>query len=176
MNQAARRKMIPPLKPNETTHQPAPILIFVFICPRLVGPASLGAWLKINGEAIYGTVPWENAGEGPKKLTKNSNQGSSFNENNHQQYTGEDIRFTTKGNVLYATALAWPGEKILIKSLAHQFNWPGLYPSEIASITMLGDGHELKWEMTKTGLSIETPKTKPGDYAYVFKIERKRPF
>ena len=41
---------------------------------------------------------------------------------------------------------------------------------------MLGNGKELKWEMTKEGLKIETPKTKPGDFAYVFKIERRRPF
>jgi len=41
---------------------------------------------------------------------------------------------------------------------------------------MLGDGKPLRWEMTKEGLSVETPKTKPGDYAFVFKIVRKRPF
>ena len=136
----------------------------------------MGAWLKINGEAIYGTVPWEIAGEGPTQLTTKSSKGNNFNENNHIHYTGEDIRFTAKGNVLYATALAWPGEKALIKSFAPKYNWPGIYPSEIASITMLGDGKELKWEMTKVGLSIETPKAKPCDYAYVFKITRKSPF
>ena len=136
----------------------------------------MGAWLKINGEAIYGTVPWEIAGEGPTQLTKKSSKGSNFNENNHLQYTGEDIRFTSKSNILYATALAWPGEKILIKSLAPKFNWPGLYPSEIASITMLGDGKELKWEMTKAGLCIATPPTRPGEVAYVFKIVRKELF
>jgi alpha-L-fucosidase len=81
---------------------------------------------------------------------------------------------------LYATALAWPGEKVLIKSLAPRWEswtgWPGLYPSEIVSITMLGDGKELKWEMTKAGLSIETPKTKPCEHAFVFKIVRRKPF
>jgi hypothetical protein len=41
---------------------------------------------------------------------------------------------------------------------------------------MLGDGRELKWEMTKAGLSIETPKARPCDYAYVFKIVRQSPF
>jgi alpha-L-fucosidase len=37
---------------------------------------------------------------------------------------------------------------------------------------MLGDNKELKWEMTKEGLSIKTPETKPCDHAYVFKIVR----
>lgn len=41
---------------------------------------------------------------------------------------------------------------------------------------MLGDGKPLNWEMTKEGLAVETPKTKPCDYAFVFKIVRKKPF
>jgi alpha-L-fucosidase len=82
-----------------------------------------------------------------------------------------------KDNCLYATVLDWPGEKVLIKSLAPQGQtWAGLYPAEIASISMLGDGKDLKWEMTKEGLSIKTPTAKPGDHAFVFKIVRRSPF
>jgi alpha-L-fucosidase len=141
---------------------------------RLLG---LGRWLAINGEAIYGTMPWMVAGEGPTKLEKEG----PFNENDRLRYTAKDIRFTAKDNVLYATVLGWPGEKILIKSLAGGPNpgrnfRNGLYPSEISAITMLGDGHPLRWEMNQDGLSIETPKTKPCAYAFVFKIERKSPF
>jgi alpha-L-fucosidase len=137
---------------------------------RLLG---LGKWLDTNGEAIYGTTPWFIAGEGPTQLEKNG----PFNENNELRYTAQDIRFTAKDNILYATALDWPGEKILIKSLvAKGRTWTGLYPSEIASISMLGDGNELKWEMTKEGLIVETPRVKPCDYAFAFKIVRKAPF
>ncbi len=137
----------------------------------------LGRWLEINGEAIYGTMPWMVAGEGPTKLDKKG----PFNENDALRYTAQDIRFTAKTDTLYATVLGWPGEKILIKSLAGGPNpnrnfRNGLYPSEISSITMLGDGKPLRWEMSAEGLSIETPKTKPCAYAYVFKIERRSPF
>jgi alpha-L-fucosidase len=141
---------------------------------RLLG---LGKWLETNGEAIYGTMPWIIAGEGPTKL---DGQGP-FNEMDSLRYKAQDIRFTANGNVLYATALGWPGEKIQIKSLAggpdpgRNF-WNGLYPSEIVSVSMLGDGQPLAWQLTKEGMTIETPKTRPCAYAFVFKIVRRKPF
>jgi hypothetical protein len=73
--------------------------------------------------------------------------------------------------------LSWPGETATIKSLAPKGStWAGLYPSEIASITMLGDGAELSWKFGTDVLVVQTPKNKPCDHAYVFKITRKKPF
>jgi hypothetical protein len=40
---------------------------------------------------------------------------------------------------------------------------------------MLGDGKNLAWQLTKDGLVVEAPKTKPCDYAFTFKITRKSP-
>ena len=99
-------------------------------------------------------------------------------------YTGKDIRFTVKGDNLYAVVLAWPGDEVLITSLVPAeeredededlIEYPGyyLYPDEVKSITMLGDGKELTWELTKQGLKIKTPEEKPCEHAYVFKIVR----
>ncbi len=74
----------------------------------------VGAWLSINGEAIYGTRPWRTYGEGPTKVA-----AGSFHDTDTAKYTAEDFRFTTKGDGIYAIGLAWPtsGEAV-IRSLA----------------------------------------------------------
>ena len=111
------------------------------------------------------------------KIEELTGAKGAFNEKNGMVYTPQDIRFTANDNILYATVLAWPGEAASIKSLVPKGNtWTGLYPSEIASIAMLGDGAELPWKFTPDALVIQTPKNKPCDHAYVFKITRKKPF
>jgi len=122
----------------------------------------IGEWLRVNGEAIYGTRYWKVYGEGPTKI-----KGGYFIDRKDVVYTAKDIRFTTKGNNLYAIVLDWPGEKVLIHSLKD------LDPNQIVSITMLGAKGELAWRMTPEGLEIKTPKKKPCEYAFSFKISLK---
>jgi alpha-L-fucosidase len=78
--------------------------------------ADLAEWMPANGEAIYGTRPFTVFGEGAQDVKGSGN----FNERQSRPYTAEDIRFTTKGDTLYAFALAWPenGNKLSIKTLA----------------------------------------------------------
>jgi alpha-L-fucosidase len=148
------------------------------------GLLGIGKWLEINGEAIYGTTSWTKYGEGPTSVEMGEEGDAMFNESDIV-YTAEDIRFTVKGDVLYATVLDWPGEEVLIKSLVpleededeedEEEYYPGyyLYPGEIKSVTMLGDGKQLEWELIEgKGLKIRTPKKKPCEHAFVFKIVR----
>ena len=65
----------------------------------------------------------------------------------------------------------YDGEKLEIVEVQGPA-YPGFYKEEIKRITMLGDGKDLDWKLTRRGLIIDTPNEKPCDYAFVFKIER----
>jgi alpha-L-fucosidase len=94
----------------------------------------LAQWMTTNGEAIYRTRPFTVFGEGPPDVRGAAN----FNENAARPYTAEDIRFTTKGDTLYAFALRWPADgRLAIKTLA-QDGSP--YPKKIGQIELLGGG------------------------------------
>jgi alpha-L-fucosidase len=126
---------------------------------RLLG---IGEWLKLNGEAIYGTMPWMTYGEGPTRMVKSG----YFSEDQEVRYTANDIRFTGKGSSIYAILLGWTNEPITIESLK------ALYNGEVRAVSMLGSHEEIRWEMTDAGLLVHLPAQPPCEHAYVLKIER----
>jgi alpha-L-fucosidase len=123
----------------------------------------IGEWLRLNGEAIYGNRPWTVYGEGPTRNVA----GASFSENKDQPFTAQDIRFTTKGEALYAILLGWPEKEVLITSLPQ--NKP-LWFGPVRHVEMLGANQPLHWTQDRQGLRVEMPPTRPGAHAYVLKI------
>lgn len=120
----------------------------------------LAAWMKSNGEAIFGTRPWKTYGEGPTQV-----HTGSFGEGSAQPFTAQDIRFTTRGNSLYAIVLGWPDSGTLtIGSLSADLG------SRVRRVELLATGQTLRFVPTQQGLTLSLPASKSGDHAYGFKI------
>src|SRR5581483_12020381 len=129
----------------------------------------MAPWMDVNKEAIFGTRPWVIYGEGPSTEARQSAKAGNFNEGKMAPYTAEDIRFTTKGDVLYAIALGWPDSgKLTIKSLA---SGSPHYKGEIGSVEVLGNDGGLRYARSPQGLEITLPSKKPCDYAFAFRIK-----
>ncbi|RKR14079.1 alpha-L-fucosidase [Maribacter vaceletii] len=131
---------------------------------------AIGSWLKLNGEAIYGTTPWTIYGEGPAFVKNVGHHGQGKKHGTEiPSYSSKDIRFTQKNGVIYAIILDWPEEEIVINSLGYNGK---LYPGEIKNISLIGSTSKIKWEHNAQSLIVEFPKEKPCDFAFVLKIER----
>ncbi|XP_032691196.1 alpha-L-fucosidase-like [Odontomachus brunneus] len=103
----------------------------------------MGAWLTINGEAIYDTKPW-------------SVQNDTL--------TGTVWYTQSKDNKqLYASILQWPNDDILYLG--------SLKPSENSQIYLLGYPSAIDWKQTDDKLTIQLPaKAHRNQPAWVLKI------
>lgn len=120
----------------------------------------VGAWLSINGEAIYGTRPWKIYGEGPTKVA-----GGSFSDAKDKPFTADDIRFTAKGDVLYAISMDWAVKDLAISSL-------GLSKiGKIKSVELIGSKDKISWTQNPNDLNIKSSSVYPAKYAVVYKIQ-----
>ena len=128
-------------------------LIPVIMQQRLL---DMGAWLKVNGEAIYGSKQWSNK----PAVADNKN-----------------VFYTTRGNDLYVICTQWPENDLVIPCppiKVPQGRRAGI--TKFGKVSLLGSQVSVKSKVSNGRLTISPPAINPGnmpcEHAWVFKVEQ----
>lgn len=136
---------------------------------------AVGDWLRLNGEAIYGSRPFSVAAEGPaaekdenydiEKLHEQIRNGSAADVRG-AAFGEHDFRFTLNGGFLYAIAMGWPASgELTVRTLG-----TGGPVADINEVRLLGYDKPLSWRRTPEGLVVTLPEKRPCEHAYTLKI------
>jgi alpha-L-fucosidase len=125
----------------------------------------ISKWMAVNSKFVHGTKMWKPYMEGENEMLFEYYDTPDV-ASVQLPFTVHDIRFTTKGNIIYAACLNWPKEDVQIKSMGKE-----VIPNMIiTNIELLGSEEKLLWNQEDNFLRILPPKEKPCKYVYVFKV------
>lgn len=146
----------------------------------------VGDWLKINGEAIYGTRPWKVYGDGKsvrgeaietvdgelRNATESQKHGEHFNQRTTATpaFSHDEVRYTTKGDAFYIIVMNPKEGEFVIPSLG---NTSEVNRGKLKSLTQLYDGRKLTFKQSDENLSITMPSVNGKSYPVVLKANFK---
>jgi alpha-L-fucosidase len=128
--------------------------------------AGITQWMDVNSEGIHGSRPWKKFGEGAPVQSADQN-AKAFNEESRRAFDASDVRFTTKGDILYAFVMGQPEFRTVIRSLATD---TALQVGRITSVELVGHDGKLAWTQDPSGLAISVPGALPAKHAVAFRI------
>ncbi len=137
-----------------------------------------GDWLRINGEAIYGSSPWIRFGEGPLippeapgdwKGGSTDQPGPPIKREHLPAPSTIDFRFTVAGDALYVFGYKWPSAPATITSL-------GGRRAQVQQVTLLGHETPLAFRQTADALLVTLPPRPPiANMPYTLRIRGSMP-
>ena len=146
----------------------------------------VGDWLKINGEAIYGTRPWKVFGDGKsvrgeqvetvegelRNAVAAQKKGEHFNQRTTATpaFAHDEVRYTTKGEDFYIIVMNPKGGEFVIPSFAKSSE---VSPGTLKGLTQLYDGRKMDFKQTNEGLAITMPAVNGDSYPVVLKAKFK---
>ncbi len=122
---------------------------------------TMGEWLKINSDGIYGTTFWKTFGEGEVNAVD-----GFFKDGDEKAFTNKDFRFTYKNGFLYVFQMR-PSKTIEIKTLCKHNPHDYL----IESIELLGSNETIEFSRDEEALKINLKGELKNDLPICFKIE-----
>ncbi|HJA67946.1 MAG TPA: alpha-L-fucosidase [Candidatus Mediterraneibacter cottocaccae] len=134
---------------------------------------AIGDWLKINGEAIYGSRPFTTAAEGPSVSVAQNYDASKIEEQlrtgseaamEKSALTSRDFRFTTGNGNIYAISMGWPDSNVW------EIHTLKAGTVKVNAVSLLGCSTPLSFTQTETGLYVQAPGKRPCSHAYTLKI------
>lgn len=145
----------------------------------------IGTWVNLNGEAIYASKPWKSYGDNLysylKDIEKNVSEADlealkkrasseQFNERTLKDppYGPEEVRFTTRGDVLYIFVLNPAKGSVRLPALGLNSKY-GV--NKVSSVRLIGSDESIVFKQDDDQLILTVPGNRPTKYTAVFEVK-----